>query len=143
MGLATSWPQSNETLTKQCGSLRGMHWQSEPHGEAKIVRCLHGSVLDVVVDVRAESKTFGEFQSFELSGANLNQLYIPKGFAHGYQTLEDNCIIHYQMSAAYHAPSATGFRWNDPFVGISWPLQVKNVSERDANLPFLGDLGLR
>lgn len=141
-GLEVFWPQCNETLTKNCGSIRGMHWQTDAFSEAKLVRCLHGSIFDVIVDVRPESITFGCFETFELSDKNLNQLYIPKGFAHGYQTLEDNCILHYQMSAEFNGVSALGFRWNDPVVSIPWPLPAADISERDKALPPLNDITL-
>lgn len=139
-GLQSEWPQCNEALTPSRGSLRGMHWQAEPHAETKLVRCLHGAVFDVVVDVRPRSPTFGQHQSFELSADNLLQLYIPCGFAHGYQTLTDHCVLHYQMGAPFNADTARGFRWSDPEVGIRWPLPAGLVSDRDKNLPLLRSL---
>lgn len=142
LGLEAIWPQCNETMTSCCASIRGMHWQSNPFSEAKLVRCLRGSIYDVIVDVRPGSFSFGCFQSFVLSDKNLNQLYIPKGFAHGYQTLEDTCVIHYQMSSEFNAGSALGFRWNDPDISIPWPLATSEVSERDMSLPFLKEIKL-
>lgn len=141
-GLKTVWPQSNETLTPRRGSLRGMHWQIAPHAETKLVRCLRGAIFDVVVDVRPDSPSFGQHQSFELSADNLRQLYIPEGFAHGFQTLTDDCMLHYQMGASFSAGSARGFRWDDPAVGIAWPLPVTMLSDRDKDLPALGALDL-
>jgi len=135
--LCTVWTQCNETLTPRQGSLRGMHWQQPPHAEAKLVRCLRGTIFDVVVDVRPGSPTFGRHQSFVLSAENLRQLYIPEGFAHGFQTLTDDCMLHYQMSASFSAESARGFRWDDPAVAISWPLPVTLLSDRDKGLPSL------
>ncbi len=136
-GLQTAWPQCNETLTPHRGSLRGMHWQQPPHAETKLVRCLQGCIFDVVVDVRPDSPTFGQHQSFELSAANLRQLYIPEGFAHGFQTLTDDCMLHYQMGASFSTESARGFCWDDPVVGIAWPLPVAMLSDRDKSLPCL------
>lgn len=141
-GVNTVWPHSNETLTPRRGSLRGMHWQIAPHAETKLVRCLRGTIFDVVVDVRPDSPSFGQHQSFELSADNLRQLYIPAGFAHGFQTLTDDCMLHYQMGASFSAGSARGFRWDDPAVGISWPLPVTLLSDRDKDLPVLGALDL-
>jgi len=139
-GLNTTWPQCNETLTLQRGTLRGMHWQVAPHGETKLVRCVHGHIWDVVVDVRPGSKTFGQHQSFELKDSDLTELYIPEGFAHGLQALSDNCVLHYQMSTEYSAESARGFRWDDPRVAIQWPLPVSFISDRDAAHPPLTEV---
>lgn len=139
-GLNTVWPQCNETLTLKRGHLRGMHWQGPPDEEVKLVRCLRGRIFDVVVDVRPGSKTFGMHQGFELSDENLQQLYIPKGFAHGFQTLTDDCVLHYQMGASFSAGTALGFRWDDPDVAIPWPMPPTLMSDRDAQLPGLNAL---
>lgn len=140
-GLNTRWPQHNHTLTVERGSVRGMHWQASPKPEIKLVRCLAGRVLDVVVDVRPESASFGRWEAVELSAANLRALYIPEGFAHGFQCLEDRCELYYLMSESYYPELARGLRWNDPAVGIEWPLPVINLSPRDTALPFLHDAG--
>ncbi len=136
-GLNDQWPQCNETRTVSRGSVRGLHWQRTPHWEAKLVRCTQGVIWDVVVDVRTDSPTFGKWEAFELSSVDFHQLYIPAGFAHGFQTLTDNAVLQYQMSEFYHAGLAAGFRWNDPAVGITWPLAVADLSARDAGLPPL------
>lgn len=138
-GLNTRWPQNNHTLTKGRGSLRGMHWQAEPKPEIKLVRCLAGRVLDVVMDVCPGSPTFGRWQAVELSAQNMRALYIPGGFAHGFQCLEDACELFYLMSEFYHPDLARGVRWDDPLAGIIWPLPVINLSARDAALPCLRD----
>jgi dTDP-4-dehydrorhamnose 3,5-epimerase len=139
-GLNTRWVQQNHTLTKAKGSVRGMHWQAHPQPEIKLVRCLAGRVLDVVVDVRANSPTFGQWESIELSSQNMRALYIPAGFAHGFQCLDDGCELHYLMSDFYHADLARGLRCDDPTVGINWPLPVINLSSRDSTLPQLEEL---
>ncbi len=136
-GLNTQWVQQNHTLTKARGSVRGMHWQAAPNPEIKLVRCLAGSVLDVVVDVRTDSATFGQWQAIELSAQNMRALYIPAGFAHGFQCLGDSCELFYLMSDFYHADLARGLRCEDPSVGITWPLPIINLSSRDAALPLL------
>lgn len=139
-GLNTRWPQHNHTLTVAAGSVRGMHWQAAPKPEIKVVRCIAGRVLDVVVDVRRESPTFGRWEAVELSAANLRALYIPEGFAHGFQCLEDQCQLYYLMSESYHPDLARGLRWDDPAVGIEWPLPGINLSARDVALPLLEEI---
>jgi dTDP-4-dehydrorhamnose 3,5-epimerase len=138
-GLNTRWVQHNQTLTRTRGSVRGMHWQAAPKGEIKLVRCLAGSVMDVVVDVRPESPNFGRWLTVELSAQNMRALHIPAGFAHGFQCLEDSCELFYLMSEFYHAELARGIRCDDPQVGITWPLPVAGLSPRDAQLPLLAD----
>lgn len=139
-GLNTSWPQCNLTLTKNCGTIRGMHYQADPKPEIKLIRCAAGKIFDVLVDVRRDSPTFGKWQGFELSGQNRRQLYVPGGFAHGFQCLTDNCEVFYQMSEFYVPELARGLRWDDQSVGIQWPLPEPLVSERDRNLPGLAAL---
>ena len=117
-----------------------MHWQADPLPEIKLVRCLAGSVLDVVVDVRPESSTFGQWHAVELSAQNMRALYIPAGFAHGFQCLEDRCELFYLMSEFYHADLARGVRCDDPEIGINWPFPPVNLSMRDASLPGLHEL---
>jgi dTDP-4-dehydrorhamnose 3,5-epimerase len=139
-GLNTRWPQCNLTLTKKRGMLRGMHFQAEPKPEIKLVRCSAGAVYDVLVDVRRDSPTFGKWEGFELSAANRRMLYVPGGFAHGFQCLGDDCEMFYQMSEFYFPELARGLRWNDPEAAIKWPISAPLLSERDQNLPFLKDL---
>jgi dTDP-4-dehydrorhamnose 3,5-epimerase len=139
-GLNTRWPQCNLTLTKKRGTVRGMHFQADPRPEIKLIRCAAGSIFDVLVDVRRHSPTFGKWEGFELSAENRRQLYLPGGFAHGFQCLADYCEVFYQMSEFYVPELARGLCWNDPAVGIRWPLPDAFVSERDRNLPALEKL---
>ena len=119
--------------------IRGMHFQAEPKPEIKLVRCAVGAIFDVAVDVRPDSPTFGKWEGFELTGQNRRMLYIPGGFAHGFQCLADSSEVFYQMSEFYLPELARGLRWNDPTVAIKWPLANSTLSERDKNLPLLGD----
>jgi len=139
-GLNTRWPQGNLTHTVRRGMIRGLHWQAEPRPEAKLVRCASGAIWDVVVDVRRDSRTFGRWEAFELTAANGQQLYIPAGFAHGFQCLTDCCEVSYLMGEFYVSELARGIRWNDPAVGIAWPVADVFLSERDRNLPLLTDV---
>ena len=139
-GLNTHWPQCNLTLTKKRGAIRGMHFQAEPKPEIKLIRCAAGKIFDVLVDVRRDSPTFGRWEGFELSAENRRQLYVPDGFAHGFQSLADNCEVFYHMSEFYFAELARGLRWNDPAVGIKWPLADATLNERDRQLPLLAEL---
>jgi len=138
-GLNTHWPQCNLTLTKKRGIIRGMHFQADPKPEIKLIRCATGAVFDVLVDVRRDSPTFGQWQAFELTGENHRTLYVPGGIAHGFQCLADNCQVFSQMSESYFPELARGIRWNDPQVGIKWPLAESILSERDMKLPLLVD----
>lgn len=139
-GLNTRWVQQNHTLTLTKGSVRGLHYQAAPSPEAKLVRCLAGRVLDVAVDVRPESATFGRWVSCELSPQTMRALYIPAGFAHGFQCLEDGCELLYLMSDFYDPALARGLRWDDPDMAVAWPLPVTGLSDRDRELPFLKGL---
>jgi dTDP-4-dehydrorhamnose 3,5-epimerase len=118
-----------------------MHYQRSPHEETKVVSCVRGSVYDVVVDLRPDSATRLKWFAAELSSATLRMLYIPAGCAHGFQTLEDDCLLSYQISAFYRPESAAGVRWNDPAFGIDWPLPVSSMSDRDASYELYRDLG--
>lgn len=139
-GLNTHWPQCNLTLTRKRGIVRGLHYQAEPKPEIKLVRCAVGAVFDVVVDVRRQSPSFGRWEAFELNAQNRRLLYVPGGFAHGFQCLTDNCELFYQMSEFYVPELARGLRWNDPQVGIRWPLAEAKLSDRDQALPLLSSL---
>jgi dTDP-4-dehydrorhamnose 3,5-epimerase len=129
--------QASVSFNERRGTLRGMHLQRPPHVEAKLVRCVAGSVHDVVVDLRAGSPTQLRWLGIELSVKRLNALYIPPGLAHGFVTLEDGCALEYLISAAYEPSAATGLRWDDPAVGIEWPVEPDVISERDAAFPDL------
>jgi dTDP-4-dehydrorhamnose 3,5-epimerase len=137
-GLNIHWPQCNLTLTRTRGMIRGMHYQAEPKPEIKLIRCATGKIFDVLVDVRKDSPTFGRWEGFELSAENRRTLYVPGGFAHGFQCLTDHCEVFYQMSEFYFPELARGLRWNDPQVAIEWPLPNPILSARDQNLPLLG-----
>ena len=134
-GLETNYPQHSISFSARRGTLRGMHYQRDPHSEAKLVRCTKGAILDVIIDIRPDSPTYCGWQGFELSSANGHQLYIPKGFAHGFQTLSDNTEVNYLISTPYKPELAYGIRYNDPAFGISWPLSVTEISEKDLHWP--------
>jgi dTDP-4-dehydrorhamnose 3,5-epimerase len=126
--------QCNISFNRDTGTLRGMHYQAAPHAEDKVIRCTRGCLYDVIVDLRRESPTFKQWIAVELSEDNRQMLYVPKGFAHGFQTLTDNTEIFYLMSEFYHPESSRGARWNDPAFGIQWPEGERAIlSERDRN----------
>ena len=137
-GLNSKLAQCNSSYNKQRGTLRGMHYQIPPHGEAKLVRCTAGAIYDVIVDLRERSPTRSKWIGVELSAGNRLMVYVPEGFAHGFQTLEDDTEVFYQASECYHPESARGVRWDDPVFGIHWPLEISLISERDRSHPFLG-----
>ncbi|MGV3773227.1 MAG: dTDP-4-dehydrorhamnose 3,5-epimerase [Verrucomicrobiales bacterium] len=130
--------QVNISQNERKGTLRGLHLQKEPFGEAKLIRCQRGSLFDVAVDLRPESPTFKQHFSIILSATEPRMFFIPKGFAHGFQTLEDDTEILYFMSEYYHPEAAAGYRWNDPAFSIDWPLQEKIMSDRDQTLDYFG-----
>lgn len=134
-GLEPHFSQCSIAFTTRRGTLRGMHYQREPHGEVKLIRCTRGAVYDAVIDLRPGSPTFRHWFAVELTADNRRMLYVPKGLAHGYQTLEDQTEISYHMSTPYHPESAAGVRWNDPAFGIPWPLPVTVIAERDDAYP--------
>ena len=123
--------QANHSVTAQRGTLRGMHFQRAPAQEAKLIRCLRGSVFDVVVDVRENSATFGQWHGVELTDTNQRQVLIPPGCAHGFQTLVEDCHLLYQHSAAYAPYCEDGLAFDDAKVGIRWPLPIAEISNRD------------
>jgi dTDP-4-dehydrorhamnose 3,5-epimerase len=137
LGLPTAFIQTSTSFSIRRGTLRGLHYQVEPHTEIKLVRCTAGAVFDVIVDVRPGSPSFGHSQSFELSGANRLTLVVPKGFAHGFQTLADGSEIFYQMTGPHVPGAERGVLWNDPDLAIAWPLQPTVMSDRDRQLPRL------
>ncbi len=120
-GLNSALVQCNISFNSKQGTLRGMHYQASPHAETKLVRCTRGAIYDVIIDLRTESPTFTQWVGVELNAENHQMLYIPEGFAHGFQTLADNTEVFYQMSEFYHPGSARGVRWNDPTFSIKWP----------------------
>jgi len=134
-GLQPTISQCNLSSNRLRGTLRGMHYQVNPHGEDKLVRCTRGAMFDVITDLRPDSPTYRQWRAFHLDGIRADALYVPKGFAHGFQTLEDDTDVYYQMSEPFHADSARGFRWNDPAFAITWPLPNPILSVKDAAYP--------
>ena len=135
-GLSTEVSQCSVSRNKKAGTLRGLHFQSAPHEEVKLVRCTRGAIYDVIVDLRAGSKTAGEWIGVELTAEAGNALYVPKGFAHGFQTLVDESEVFYMMSDPYAPEASTGVRWDDPAFGIDWPAAAtRTISERDLTWP--------
>ncbi len=138
-GIECDFVQTNHSVTHRKGAIRGMHYQKQPDAEAKLIRCVHGAVLDFAIDLRRGSDTFLKFFSVELSERNNNMIYIPQGFAHGFQTLEDQATLIYQHSAYYNPSSEGGIHYDDPKVGIDWPLAITDVSEKDKKHIFMED----
>jgi len=141
-GINTTFAQDNHSLSQNAGTVRGLHYQAPPHAQAKLVRVLKGRILDVAVDLRRSSKTFGQHVAVELDDQLFQQLYIPEGFAHGFMTLTDDVIINYKVSDFYAPNTDRGVIWNDPDLNILWPDDFKNVvlSDKDKLLPQLADL---
>jgi dTDP-4-dehydrorhamnose 3,5-epimerase len=128
--------QANMGFSFKKGTVRGMHYQVEPALEAKLVRCTRGAMFDVVLDIRADSPTYGKWHAVELTPENGRMLFLPEHCAHGYQTLEDNTEMHYMASQFYAPNDARGARFDDPAFGIQWPLAVSSISEQDRNWPL-------
>ena len=138
-GLNPRIAQCSVSFNEKKGTLRGMHFQEAPHEEAKLLRCTRGAVFDVVIDLRADSGTFGQWLGIQLTEGDGRMLYIAEGFAHGFQTLTDATELFYQMSQSYHPESARGVRWNDPAFGIQWPFPENPIlSPRDSLYPDFG-----
>jgi len=132
-GLESTLVQCNISFNARKGTLRGMHFQSAPFEETKLVRCTQGAIYDVILDLRPQSTTFKSWVAVTLTAENRNMVYIPKGCAHGFLTMQDETEVFYQMSEVYNAESAYGVRWNDPAFGIAWPDRVEVISDRDRN----------
>jgi len=138
-GLETRFVQQNTSLSAQKGTLRGMHMQRGADAEVKLIRCLRGTILDIIVDTRPESPTFKRWEAFELSDQNHRMLYVPRGFAHGFITLTDHVEVTYLVSAFYAPGAEAGIRYDDPAIGIVWPMAPTVISEKDlAWPPFSG-----
>lgn len=136
-GFEKEWVQMNQSFTVKKGSIRGMHYQLKPFSEIKLVRCIAGEVFDVIIDLRENSSTFLKWFGINLSFENKKMIYIPEGFAHGFQTLSENAELVYQHSAYYKPEAESGIKYNDPAVDIKWPLEVTEISERDkSHLPI-------
>lgn len=135
VGLNPNLAQSNVSFNLKKGTLRGMHFQKKPFQETKLVRCTRGSVYDVIVDLRPESVTFKKWLGVKLSSDNYRMIYVPEGFAHGFLTLEDNSEVYYLVTEEYNKDAEGGIKWNDPEIGIKWPIEVSEISERDKEHP--------
>jgi dTDP-4-dehydrorhamnose 3,5-epimerase len=142
LDLAVKLVQENQSLSIQKHTVRGMHSQKPPYAQAKFVRVLRGRIFDVAVDMRRGAPTFGKYVSVELSEDDVSQLFIPTGFAHGFCTLEPNTVVLYKMSQFYAPGSEVGFIWNDPDIGIQWPVEAKQaiLSGKDEKLPRFKDI---
>jgi dTDP-4-dehydrorhamnose 3,5-epimerase len=134
-GLKPNFVQCNISFNVRKGTLRGMHYQDKPHEEAKLVRCTRGSIFDVIIDIRKDAPTYRQWVGVELTADNRRMLYVPEGFAHGFQTLEDDSEVFYQMAEMYRPECARGIRWDDPVFDIAWPLPNPIISARDAGYP--------
>jgi len=134
-GLNSKIVQCSVSFNKLKGTIRGMHYQENPFNEIKLVRCTKGKIYDVIIDLRSSSKTFMKWFGIELSSENYKMIYIPEGFAHGFQTLQDETEIFYQMSEFYMPKHSKGLRWNDPSFGINWPLKPTIISKKDSSYP--------
>ena len=134
-GLNPAVVQCNVSFNREAGTVRGMHYQAAPYEEAKLVRCTRGGVHDILIDLRPGSPTLGRWVAAELTAENHRMLYVPEGFAHGFQTLADGTEVFYQMAQSYQPGGARGVRWNDPAFGIRWPLPVRMSSPKDLLFP--------
>ena len=134
-GIDTKFVQCNISFNKKKGTLRGLHYQSAPYEEAKLVRCTMGAIYDVIVDLRPSFKTFTQWFSLNMTAENRRMIYIPEGFAHGFLTLEDNTEVFYQMSEFYSPGYGRGIRWDDLNFGIKWPETVQVISDQDKSYP--------
>lgn len=142
-GVTADFIQDNQSLSGPVGTVRGLHFQRPPFAQAKLVRVLKGAIVDVAVDLRRTSKTFGRHVAVTLSAAAGNQLYVPAGFAHGFCTLEPDTEVFYKVDAYYSAEHDGGIRWNDPALGINWPVTAEAalLSDKDVKLPLWRDIG--
>ncbi|HVY88474.1 MAG TPA: dTDP-4-dehydrorhamnose 3,5-epimerase [Hyphomonadaceae bacterium] len=141
-GIVETFVQDNESLSKMPGTIRGLHFQIVPMAQAKLVRCTAGAILDVAVDIRRGSATYGKHVAVELTASSGRQVYVPVGFAHAYCTLEPDTVVEYKVSSPYDPTSERGLAWNDPALGIAWPLagRAPVMSPRDMNHPRLAEL---
>lgn len=137
IGLEKEWVQINHSFSIKAGTLRGMHFQYNPNSETKMIRCISGKIYDVIIDIRKNSPTFLQWIGIELSEQNKKTLYIPEGFAHGFQTLSDNSEIIYHHSNFYNPSNEGAINYNDPLLNITWPLKISEISERDTKHDFI------
>lgn len=137
IGHDNEWVQMNHSFTSSAGTVRGMHFQIHPHQEIKMVRCISGAIFDVIVDIRKDSPHFLKWFGAELSAANKKMMYIPEGFAHGFQTLTENCELIYHHSAFYEPTAEGGLNIKDPLININWPKEITVISNRDQSHEFI------
>ncbi len=143
-GIDCRFVQDNQSLSRPIHTLRGLHFQVPPHAQAKLVRCLRGRIFDVAVDIRSGSPTFGDWTGIELSAENGRQLFVPSGFAHGFLTLEPDCEVAYKVSGGWVKNAERSIRWDDPTIGIAWPLRdgaAPALSDKDAVAPAMDESG--
>ena len=138
-GMDTEYVQQNTSFSAYRGTIRGMHYQLPPYTEAKLVRCIEGAIVDIIVDLRRNSPTYMRHEKFALDDRNRLQLYVPRGFAHAFQAVSDNVEVSYLVSAPYTPSAERGLRFSDPRLGIEWPLPVSVISDKDASWPMLHD----
>jgi dTDP-4-dehydrorhamnose 3,5-epimerase len=138
-GLNPKIVQCNISYTKKKGTIRGMHFQKSPYEEAKLIRCTKGKIFDVIIDLRKNSKTYKKWESFKLSSTNFKMLYVPEGFAHGFQSLKNDTEILYQVSQFYSPEAESGIRWNDPHFDIRWPIEISEISDKDNSIGDFSD----
>jgi dTDP-4-dehydrorhamnose 3,5-epimerase len=136
-GLDVAFVQTAVSINARRGTLRGLHWQAAPHEEAKLIRCARGAIYDVIVDIRPESPSFGQWFGLTLTPQSQLMLFVPQGFAHGFQSLADDSEVSYQLSAAHAPAGARGLRHDDPVLAIDWPLPISRISDRDRSWPLL------
>ena len=142
-GLDVEFAQSSVSINPERGTVRGLHWQAAPHAEAKLVRCVRGAIYDIIVDAKHGSPTFGSWFGITLTPQSQLMLYVPKDFAHGFQTLIDDTEVNYLLSSPYVTAAGRGLRYDDPALAISWPLPVGRISDKDRSWPLLDKQGLQ
>ena len=140
-GLDLPWVQDNHSFSAAKGTLRGLHYQSPPHAQDKLVRCSRGAILDVAVDIRTGSPAYGRWAGVELSAENGRQLMVPKGFLHGFLTLTEDAEVQYKCTDFYSPAHDRAVRWDDPVIAVDWGVAVPILSDKDANAPFLAEIG--
>lgn len=137
IGFHGEWVQMNHSISYNKGTIRGMHFQKPPFGEVKMVKCIQGAIIDVIVDLRKDSPTFLQWTGIELNAVNKRMLFIPAGFAHGFQTLTDNTELIYHHSHFFTPEAEAGLLYNDPKLGINWPVALSSISDRDLSHPII------
>jgi dTDP-4-dehydrorhamnose 3,5-epimerase len=139
-GLETNFVQHSISCSEQIHTIRGMHFQEPPHGEVKLISCIAGAIYDVIIDMRPDSRTYLRWEAFELSSGNHRQLYVPRGFAHGFETLTHQATVSYLISNFYAPEAASGLRFDDPMIAVEWPAPPRVLSDRDRLWPLLVSL---